>query len=72
MSEATPKRKYIIASVYERDRKLLEFFDKEGIHPGAHVAIETKNYDGTISLSVGKRPIGSARPPLKRCGLLNR
>ena len=34
LTEAEAGAKYRIASVYERDRKLLEFFDKEGIRPG--------------------------------------
>jgi hypothetical protein len=33
LSEASPGSKYTVASMYERDRKLLEFFDKEGIRP---------------------------------------
>jgi DtxR family Mn-dependent transcriptional regulator len=39
LSEAQPGSKYIIASVYERDRKLLEFFDNEGIRPGIRIAV---------------------------------
>lgn len=48
---------YRIASVYERDRKLLEFLEKEGLRPGVRVSMEARNYDGTISLSVGRRRI---------------
>ncbi len=57
LSEADAGAKYMVASVYERDRKLLEFFDQEGIRPGVHVTVEARNYDGTVSLSVGKRAI---------------
>lgn len=57
LTEAEPGSRWIITSVYERDRNLLEFFDKEGIRPGIHVALEARNYDGTLSLSVGKRQI---------------
>jgi DtxR family transcriptional regulator, iron-dependent repressor len=57
LTDADPGSKYIVASVYERDRKLLEFFDQEGIRPGIRLAIEARNYDGTVSLSVGKRAI---------------
>jgi hypothetical protein len=46
-----------VTSVYERDRNLLEFFDKEGIRPGVRVAMKGRNYDGTFSLSVDKRQI---------------
>jgi DtxR family transcriptional regulator, Mn-dependent transcriptional regulator len=57
LSEVEPGSKYMIASVYERDRKLLEFLDKEGLRPGTRVAVEGRNYDGTVSLSVDKHQI---------------
>ena len=57
LTEADPGSKYAIASVYERDRKLLEFFDQEGIRPGVRIVVESRNYDGTVSVSVGKRQI---------------
>jgi DtxR family Mn-dependent transcriptional regulator len=57
LSEAEPGSKYAITSVYERDRKLLEFFDQEGIRPGARIRVEARNYDGTVSLAVEKRQI---------------
>jgi DtxR family transcriptional regulator, Mn-dependent transcriptional regulator len=62
LSEAEAQTKYTVASVYERDRKLLEFFDQEGFRPGARVVVESRNYDGTLSLSVDKRStrIGTA------------
>ena len=57
LTEAEAGSKYRIASVYERDRRLLEFFDKEGIRPGVRIGVEAQNYDGTVSLSVDKRQI---------------
>jgi DtxR family transcriptional regulator, iron-dependent repressor len=57
LSEAEPGSKYAITSVYERDRQLLEFFEKEGIRPGVRVRVEARNYDGTVSLEVEKRQI---------------
>ena len=57
LSEAEAASKYRVASVYERDRKLLEFFEKEGIRPGARLTVETRNYDGTVSLSIENRQI---------------
>ncbi len=57
LSEAEPGSKYAITSVYERDRQLLEFFEKEGIRPGVRVRVEARNYDGTVSLTVEKRQI---------------
>jgi DtxR family Mn-dependent transcriptional regulator len=57
LSEAEPGAKYAIASVYERDRQLLEFFEEEGIRPGVRIAVEARNYDGTVSLSIDKHQI---------------
>ena len=57
LSEAEAGAKYVVTSVYERDRKLLEFFAKEGIRPGVRLAVEARNYDGTVSLSVDRRQI---------------
>jgi len=57
LSEAEAASKYRVASVYERDRKLLEFFEKEGIRPGARLTVATRNYDGTISVSLEKHQI---------------
>jgi DtxR family Mn-dependent transcriptional regulator len=57
LSETEAGVKYVVASVYERDRKLLEFLEKEGLRPGVHIAVEARNYDGTVSLSVDKSQI---------------
>jgi DtxR family transcriptional regulator, Mn-dependent transcriptional regulator len=57
LSEAGAGSKYVVASVYERDRKLLEFFEKEGIRPGVRLEVEARNYDGTVSLSVDKHQL---------------
>ncbi len=57
LSEAEAGAKYTVTSVYERDRKLLEFFAKEGIRPGVRLAVEARNYDGTVSLAVDRRQI---------------
>jgi DtxR family transcriptional regulator, Mn-dependent transcriptional regulator len=57
LTEAEAGPKYRVASVYERDRKLLEFFEKERIRPGTLLIVEARNYDGTVSLSVDKHQI---------------
>jgi DtxR family Mn-dependent transcriptional regulator len=57
LSESEAGTEYRIASVYERDRKLLEFFDQEGLRPGVHIRIDARNYDGTISILLNKRRI---------------
>ncbi len=66
LTEAEPGSKYVVASVYERDRKLLEFFDGEGIRPGAKVSVSSRNYDGTLSLSVGTHHIRLGTPAAEK------
>src|SRR5215467_782656 len=53
LSEAAPGKEYKVASVYERDRQLLEFLDRLGVRPGVLIQVQTRNYDGTIALLVG-------------------
>ena len=62
LSEAEAGSKWTVASVYERDRKLLEFFDKEGLRPGVSVTIQTQNYDGTITLMIEDKPVRLGMP----------
>lgn len=62
LSEAEAGSHCRVASVYERDRKLLDFFEQEGIRPGTRLAIRGRNYDGTISLAVGKKTVRLGAP----------
>src|SRR5215470_19759882 len=39
LSEAPENKKYRVCSMYERDRRLLEFFDQEGIRPGSALLV---------------------------------
>jgi DtxR family Mn-dependent transcriptional regulator len=55
LSEAEGGAQYRVVSVYERDRKLLDFFEAEGIRPGARLVVQSRNYDDTLSISTGKR-----------------
>ena len=55
LSEAEAGAKYKVFSVYERDRKLLEFFEAEGIRPGTRITVKSRNYDGTVSLSANEK-----------------
>lgn len=51
LSEAEPGKNYMVAGIYERDRKLLEFLETRAIRPGAKLRVAGKNYDQTVSLS---------------------
>jgi len=58
--------RYRIVSVYERDSKLLKFFDQEGIRPGICLAVRARHYDGTISLAIDSRSLRLGLPAAKK------
>jgi DtxR family Mn-dependent transcriptional regulator len=62
LNEAEQGKKYQVKSVYERDRKLLEFLDREGLLPGTVVLVDSLNYDGTITLAIGKSHVRLGLP----------
>lgn len=66
LSEATPESRYSVASIYERDRKLLEFLEKKNIRPGATLKVSARNYDGTLSLSVDSKAIALGGPAAEK------
>jgi DtxR family Mn-dependent transcriptional regulator len=66
LNEAQAKKKYRINSVYERDRKLLEFLDQQGIRPGTQVSIQSQNYDSTVTLLVADQPVRLGLTAAKR------
>ena len=55
LEEARPCERLTVASVFERDRTLLEFLDRVGIRPG--VRIEVKAIRPRIELRAGGRPV---------------
>jgi DtxR family transcriptional regulator, Mn-dependent transcriptional regulator len=52
--DAAPGSSVRIDSMYERDRQLLEYFDGMGIRPGGEMKVLSRNYDGTVTLRLGK------------------
>lgn len=52
--EAEPGSAVRVDSMYERDRKLLEYFDGLGIRPGVEMKVVARNCDGTLTLQVGR------------------
>ncbi len=42
-----------VVSVFERDRKLLEFLNGIGVFPGAVFELVSRNYDDTLTLRIG-------------------
>ena len=66
LSEAQAKKKYSINAIYERDRKLLEFLDQQGIRPGTHISIQSQNYDSTVTLLIADRLVRLGLTAAKR------
>jgi DtxR family Mn-dependent transcriptional regulator len=55
LDEARPGDRLVVVSVFERDRKLLEYLDGAGIRPG--VRVEISAVDGEIELSSAGRTV---------------
>jgi DtxR family Mn-dependent transcriptional regulator len=53
LSEAEAGASYEILRVYERDPKFLEFINERNLRPAAHLHIHKREYDETISITVG-------------------
>jgi|SRR5580658_3537907 DtxR family Mn-dependent transcriptional regulator len=60
LSEAVEGRSYTVASLQERDSRLLLFLHHAGIGPGARLTVLSQNYDQTVSieLQTGKSILG--------------
>jgi DtxR family transcriptional regulator, iron-dependent repressor len=52
--EGQPGKLYAISSVYERDRRLLEFLEKRGMRPDTVLFLKKRNYDETITVRSGR------------------
>jgi DtxR family Mn-dependent transcriptional regulator len=57
LDEAPSETEAIVVSVFERDRRLLEYLNGLGIHPGAAVTIMSANYDDTLTLRIQGKPV---------------
>jgi DtxR family transcriptional regulator, Mn-dependent transcriptional regulator len=55
LAELPPSGEAVVESVFERDRKLLEYLDSLGIRPGSEIAVKAQNYDDTVELTVWNR-----------------
>lgn len=60
LDEAHPRERLVVASVFERDRRLLEYLDGLGIRPGARLEVDAMN--GDLELRTGGRPVQIGRP----------
>jgi DtxR family Mn-dependent transcriptional regulator len=72
LSEAAEGHSYTVASLHERDTRLLLFLHRAGIGPGVRVKVLSQNYDETVSIelksgsSILGRPAAEAHPGLRR------
>jgi DtxR family Mn-dependent transcriptional regulator len=66
LGDATPGADYVIASLYERDAKLLEFLHKLGLGPKIAVKLVERNYDDTIRVLTPRGPVTLGRSAADR------
>jgi DtxR family Mn-dependent transcriptional regulator len=52
LSEAAEGVSFVVASLHERDPKLLLFLHQAGIGPGTRLRVVRKNYDQTVSIEL--------------------
>jgi DtxR family Mn-dependent transcriptional regulator len=57
LDEAPAETEAVVVSVFERDRRLLEYLHGLGIQPGAVVRMLACNYDETLTLLIAGKPI---------------
>jgi DtxR family Mn-dependent transcriptional regulator len=50
-----------VASIYERDRRLLEYLEALGVRPGVRVSVESRNYDDTLTLRLDGKSVQLGR-----------
>jgi DtxR family Mn-dependent transcriptional regulator len=61
LDEIAPGIAANVVSVFERDRRLLEYLNELGIRPGATLTLNSRNYDDTLSLEVAGRQVQLGR-----------
>jgi DtxR family Mn-dependent transcriptional regulator len=52
LDESAASEAVAVSSVYERDRRLLEYLEGLGVRPGSKVSVESRNADDTLTLRV--------------------
>ena len=62
LDEITERGVAQVTSVFERDRRLLEYLDGLGIRPGVKLRMVSRNYDETLTLKVGGKAVQLGRP----------
>lgn len=62
LDEAQADHAWRVVSVFERDRRLLEYLEGLGVRPGVTVDVLARNYDETLTLNVEGKPLQLGRP----------
>jgi DtxR family Mn-dependent transcriptional regulator len=66
LDEVEGTGQFVVMSVFERDRQLLEFLDGLSIRPGQSIQWIGRNYDETITLMVDERTVPLGIPVARR------
>jgi DtxR family transcriptional regulator, Mn-dependent transcriptional regulator len=66
LDEVKQAADFVVVSVFERDRRLLEFLDGLGLRPGSCLRWTGQNYDETISLIVEGKAVQLGAPAARR------
>ena len=66
LAQVTPGHGYLVDSIYERDRALMEFLNGRGIRPGARVKVLARSYDQTLSLATPAGKVSLGGPAAER------
>ncbi len=61
LDESPNSEAVAVSSVYERDRRLLEYLEGLGVRPGSNVRVEARNADDTLTLVVGGQRVQLGR-----------
>jgi len=72
LSEAAEGRSYSVASLQERDTRLLLFLHHAGIAPGARLKVLSQNYDQTVTIELKSGNSILGRPAAEAVWLKNR
>lgn len=66
LTDAQKGVQYRVASLYERDHRLLAFLHRLGIGPQTTLRVLDHNYDQTLTLEVGERQLTLGAPAAER------
>lgn len=66
LAETEEGGEYSVASLYERDPKLLRFLHQKGIAPGGEVRVLKKSYDQTLALETASGTVTLGAPAAEK------